>query len=228
MTTPLSQFPKPGADQFQGKRKLLLVPILALHPASAGEGQRLLEQYWSEVRDHVGNLERALGPTSRVYHETVFSGDDEGMRFIELLNAGGYPFIHAMCQSTAQLEATEDQALVQENTDWQRCLGVGLISEKVMSAALTGYRETSRKRFEHVSARIEETLREDETGVLFVSEDHGIQFSPSIQVFYVAPPALDALKRWISDQSLAMSQAAQQPQATDDEQPSEEDGQAAK
>ena len=220
MTT-LSRFPKPGAAQYEGKRKLLLVPTFALPPTAPEEGRLLLEQYWSEVRDHVGNLERALGAVSRVYHEAVFMDGDQGMQFVELLNAGGHAFIHAMCQSTATLEATEDQALVQENTDWQRCLSAGLVSEKVTKTALDGYRETTNKRYEHVGARIDETLGENETGVLFISEDHGIQFSPTIQVFYVAPPALDAFKKWVADQSQAMYQAAQPPEEEDEDESDE-------
>ena len=210
MTT-LSQFPKPEADQYAGKRKLFLVPIFTLSPDTPDDGQQLLERYWSEVRDHVSNLERSLTAAAHVYHEMVSEEGDEGMRLIEFLNIKGYPFIQAMCQSAARLEATEDLALVHENSDWQRCLSIGLMSEKVMSTALEGYRETTRKRFEHIVSRIDETLQEGEAGVLFVREDHGIQFPSNLQVFYVAPPALDALKRWLGDQSRA-AQSGQPPQ----------------
>ena len=134
-----------------------------------------------------------------MYHEAVFSEGDDGMRLLELLNPMAYSFIQAMCRSSARLEAVEDEKLVQENTDWQRCISVGLESEKVTNIALNGYRDTIQKRFEVISVRIDETLKEGESGILFVRDDHRIQFTPDIQVFYVAPPALDALKRWISD-----------------------------
>ena len=109
MTT-LSQFPKPQADQYEGKRKLFLVPIFTLSPDTPDDGQQLLERYWSEVRDHVGNLERSLNAAAHVYHEMVSEEGDEGMKLIEFLNIKGYPFIQAMCQSAARLEATEDLA----------------------------------------------------------------------------------------------------------------------
>ena len=35
--------------------------------------------------------------------------------------------------------------------------------------------------------------------MLFIREDHGVQFPSDVQIFYVAPPALDRLKRWIED-----------------------------
>ena len=134
-----------------------------------------------------------------MYHEAVFSAGDDGMSLLELLNPMAYSFIQAMCRSSARLEAVEDKKLVQENTDWQRCISVGLVSEKVTNTALDGYRDTIQKRFEVISVRIDETLKEGESGILFVRDDHRIQFTSDIQVFYVAPPALDALKRWISD-----------------------------
>ena len=204
----LSQFPKPEAGQYAGRRKLFLVPLFALPPGVPEDGAKLLERYWSEVRDHVGNLERSLGAVSHVFHETVFSEGDEGLKMVEALNPGASAFVQAMCRSTASLEATEDRDLVEENSDWQRCISIGLMSQKVISVALDGYRDTNQKRFEHMCTRIEETLGEGEVGVLFVREDHHIQFPSDIQVFYVAPPGLDALKRWMDAQMRPAAQAA--------------------
>jgi hypothetical protein len=215
MTTPLSQFDKPDAGQYRQKRKLFLVPNYAFPPDMTGEIQDLLERYWSEVRDHINNLERSLGSVKHVYHEMVFAEGDEGMEIVEAMNPKGHSFILAMCLSTAQLEATEDRELVEESTDWQRCISMGLMSRKVMTLAMDGYREASQKRSEHISARINETLDEEEAGVLFIREDHSIQFPEGVQVFYVAPPALDAIKRWLNDRMRAYNQAAQsQPSAT--------------
>ena len=206
MTTPLSQFPKPAAEQYKGKRNLFLVPSFPFSPDAPEEGRLILERYWSEVRDHVHNLERSLAPASHIYHEMLFADGDEGLKLLEGLNPQGYSFVQAMCSSTARLETTEDRALVQENTDWHRCISIGLVSEKVLTAALEGYQETTQKRFEHIASRIDETLKEGEVAVLFVREDHRIQFPSDIQVFYVAPPSLDALKRWISDQVRSFSE----------------------
>jgi hypothetical protein len=202
----LSQFPRPEAGQYAGRRKLFLVPLFALPPGIAEDGAQLLERYWSEVRDHVSNLERSLGAVSHVFHETVFSEGDEGLKMVEAMNPGASAFVQAMCRSTASLEATEDRDLVEENADWQRCISIGLMSQKVISVALDGYRETTKKRFEHMGTRIEETLGEGEVGVLFVREDHNIQFPSGIQVFYVAPPGLDALKRWMDAQTRPAAQ----------------------
>ena len=210
MTTPLSQFPKPEAGQYEERRKLFLVPNLGLPSEAPEEGMQLLERYWTEVRDHIGNLERSLEKITHVYHETVFGQDEEGMKLLEVLNPRGFSFIQAMCQSSAKLEALEDRALVEESSDWQRCLSIGLVSEKVMRIAMEGFQEATRKRFEHMRSRIDETLKEGEVGVLFVREDHRIQFPTDIAVFYVAPPTLNVLKRWMDDQIRAAERIVQQ------------------
>ena len=206
MTTPLTQMPKPEAGQYSQHRKLFLVPIFLFPPNLPDDASQLLERYWSEVRDQLQNLERTLGSVRHVFHETVYSGGEEGMRMVEVMNPFGCSFIRALCSAGASLESTEDQAVVEEHSDWQRCLSIGLMSEKVTNLAMTGIRETSQQRYEHIEKRISDTLQENEAGVLFISEGHRVQFSGDIQVFFVAPPALDALKRWINDQMRALNQ----------------------
>ena len=73
MTTPIIQIPKPDAEQYKDARKLFLVPTFLISRDAPEEGQKLVERYWSEVRDQVDNLERSLGKASHVYHEAVSS-----------------------------------------------------------------------------------------------------------------------------------------------------------
>ena len=208
MTTPLAQMPKPEAGQYATQRKLFLVPIFLFPPDLPSDAAQLLERYWSEVRDHIQNLERSLGSVSHVFHETIYAGGEEGLRMAEAMNPFGCSFIQALCSAGASLEATEDRAVVEEHSDWQRCLSIGLMSEKVMNLAMTGIQETTQQRFDHIGKRVSETLQENEAGVLFISEGHRVQFPGDIQVFFVAPPALDALKRWINDQMSAVAQSS--------------------
>ena len=207
MTTPITQIARPEAGQYIGQRKLFLVPIFLFPPDLPDNAAQLLERYWSEVRDHIQNLERSLGSVRHVFHETIYADGEEGMRMVEAMNPLGCSFIQAMCSAGACLEATEDRAVVEEHSDWQRCLSIGLMSEKVMNLAMSGIQETTRQRFEHIGQRISDTVKEDEAGVLFISEGHSVQFPSDIQVFFVAPPALDAVKRWINDQMRAFGQS---------------------
>jgi hypothetical protein len=65
----------------------------------------------------------------------------------------------------------------------------------VFSKVYQAYQESGKKRDEHIAKRIDETLQADETAVLFMRESHRVQFPGDIQVFYVAPPSLDAIQR---------------------------------
>ena len=226
MSTPLTQMPKPDSEQYKESRKLFLVPTFLMSPDLPEDGQEALGRYWAEVREHVQNLERSLGSVSHVYHEAVHEEGEQGLRIVESVNPHGYSFIQVLCQSTAQLEATDDIALLQEATDWQRCISLGLMSVKVMTTAVEGFREATDRRYEHIASRIQDTMKEEEAGVLFIREDHKVQFPPDIQVFYVAPPALDALKRWMNDQARAFSERMQQSPPDEEPQQEEETGEA--
>ena len=217
MTTPLSQIPKPQAAHYAAGRKLFLVPIYLFPADLPDDAKCLLERYWSDVRDHIQNLERALGGAAHVFHEAIYAGADEGLAMIEALNPFGSGFVQALCRGGAALQPTEDGALVAEHSDWQRCLSIGLLSEKVMELAMAGVQETAQKRFDHIAARISECLSDGEAGVLFISEGHRVQFAADIQVFFVAPPSQDALKRWLDNQMRAYASAEQGAQSSESE-----------
>ena len=217
MSTPLSQMPKPDASQYDGDRKLFLVPNFMMPATLPGEGQSLLENYWSDVRDSVGTLERKLGKVSRVYHELIYDPGDPGIEMLEHINPKGSSFIKTLCQSDGKLEALEDKSMLEENMDWQRCLSIGLVSEKVMTTAMDGFNKTSEGRSTHMIEKIDKSLGQNEAGVLFIRENHGLQFPQDIRVFYVAPRALDSLKRWIEDQTSTLRQPSSENTTQGDE-----------
>ena len=211
MTTPLGEIHKPEAERFKKGRKLYLVPLLHGPYGTPSELEEKLDRYWSGAEEHIARLEVALGPVSRIYHETVFLSGEEGAKLVEQINGRGYYLVHTRCQVGAQLEATEDRALVEESSDWQRCLTVGLVSDKAASTVLQAYLDVINKRYEEIASRIDGTLKEDESAILFIGDNHRVQFPGDIQVFYIAPPALDELRRWISDR-LKERESGQEPQ----------------
>ena len=199
MTQQLSQIPRPRASAYEGKKNLFLVPNYIAAPSIPEEAQTLIEKYWSEVRDSIGNLERSLGTVSKVYHEMICADGDEGLQQIEALNPSASTLTRAMCQSSASLRSLEDAELVAEHSDWQRILAMGPASQKILQASIEGYQATLADRYQKIAGRIADDIAEGECAVLFIREDHKVQFSSDVQVFYVAPPSLDALKRWLDD-----------------------------
>jgi hypothetical protein len=61
------------------------------------------------------------------------------------------------------------------------------------------FAESNKSRYQHIADQINETLGENETGLLLIGERHQVQFPSDIEVFYIAPPALDELRRWLQN-----------------------------
>jgi hypothetical protein len=135
------------------------------------------------------------------------------------LNPRSHGVVAEFLESGAQVEALEEPETFYEVVDWQRVLMLQPASRKVLDLALNGYREATKQRREAMAARIDQSLKPGESGILFVSEEHGLQFPRDIQVFYVAPPALDEIHRWLRDQEARERQAAAEPKPEGGEPP---------
>ena len=140
-----------------------------------------------------------LGKVSRIYHELIPASGKDGSEAIKELNDKSHQIIQSCLEKGAQLEAVEESDLLTEFMDWSRCLIVGLQNQKVLTKVYESYTEASKKRNEYIAGKIDETLKEDEIGILLMRENHQVQFPSDIQVFYVAPPALDEIKRWLRE-----------------------------
>ncbi len=121
------------------------------------------------------------------------------MRAIESLNDKSYQTAKNRLDTGAQLEATEEGELLTEFIDWSRCLSIGIQNQKVFTKIYESYTEASKKRNEFIAKQLDETLKDNETGILLMREGHQVQFPSDIQVFYVTPPGLDEIKRWLRD-----------------------------
>ena len=199
MSTPLGEIQKPEAERFKKGRKLYLVPMFVSPPDPPADLPKLLHRYWTGAREHIGRLESSLGPVNRIYHEAVFLSGEEGVKLVEQLNPQGHTLVSQKFDSGAQMEATEDREMVEESSDWQRCLSLGLASVKASSTLLKAYFEIIEQRYQHIASKINESLGEDESAVLIIGDNHRVQFPSDIEVFYIAPPALNDLRRWVSE-----------------------------
>lgn len=199
MPEELGKIERPEASQFTGARKLYLVPLANTSPEAEKEYAERFEKYWGQVTEQLAGLELKLGIVKKLYHEFVAEGGGEGAKIAGQLNSKSAGIISECIKQGASLEAIEDEAVLGEFMDWSRCLGLGLQSEAALSTVIQAYNEAGKKRNEHLSRRIDETLGPGEAGVLFMREGHQVQFARDIQVIYIAPPALDELKRWLRD-----------------------------
>ena len=199
MAEELGKIEKPPAEKFEGKRKLYLVPLLFSSEGSPKEYKEKFKRYWQQIDEHLANLESRIGAIKRVYHEAIVSGGKNGLGVIEKLNSSSYQIIKKKCQAGAEVEATEDKELADECMDWERHLLLGFFSQKVAQIVLESYMKARSKRCDFITRRIDETLKDNEVAILFIREEHMVQFPKDIEVFSISPPALDEIHRWLRE-----------------------------
>ena len=197
MSQELGRIEKPEAEPFKAERKVYLVPLILAPPNPPADYLQILERYWNGAAEHVGRLEGRIGEVRHVYMELNDRAGQEGLKMAEQISAGAAKFAASCVERGATFEALEDSETLAETMDWERCLFVGLISRKATEYVTQAYREASNRRYEFMARRLDETLKEGEAGLAFLSEHHRVQFPDSIRVFYVAPPALDEVHRWL-------------------------------
>ncbi len=199
MSEEVGKIERPSIEEFRAGRKLYFVPLIFTPKRSQADLLERVNRYWDQVETHVANLEVKLGSISKVYHELVPIGGENGAKAIKELNKGSYQIIKARLKKGSDLQPMEDGEILAEFMDWGRCLAIGLQSQNVIVRAYEFYSEAQRRRNEYIAKQIDETLKDGEIGLLLMMEGHQVQFPSDIQVFYVAPPGLDEVKRWLRD-----------------------------
>ena len=199
MAEELGRIEKPSTEEFKKGRRLFFVPLVYKSLESPEDYLEKVKKYWKQVEEQLADLELKLGKVGAVYHELVSSSGDEGVKAIEGLNEGSYRVARSRVERGARMEALENGEVLTEFMDWSRCLAIGLQNRRVLDTVYRSYTEAGKKRNEAISKRLDETLKPDEIGVLFMREGHQVQFPAGIEVFYVSPPALDEINRWLRD-----------------------------
>jgi hypothetical protein len=202
MPEQLGKIERLEVEHFKQGKKLYLVPIVYSGEGAPDEYKERCSRYWQQVTEQLTNLASKIGKVSRVYHESIFQSGEDGMKALERLNSDSYQIVKTQCDNGAVFEAIEERELFEEVTDWQRCLMLGLMSDKAASKVSEFYVEAARKRNEFMARKISETLKDDEAGLLFIRQGHSVQFPTDIEVFSIFPPALDEMRRWLRDQAM--------------------------
>ena len=229
MAEELGRVQRPSASQYNGRRKLLLVPLIYGPQADDPEGATVLQNYWEQMQTQVTALEEALGGLQHIYHESLTVGGSEGLEQLGTADLRSHGFISGKTEAGAVLEPTEDMDVLLETLDLQRCMMIPLASASVGSKLQEWHAESNRQRYDHIAANIDSTLGENETGLLLISERHQVQFPSDVEVFYVSPPALDEYRRWFNNwmeqqqaQAMAAREQSSEAEADNEGDPSED------
>ena len=199
MAEELGRIQRPTASQYDGRRKLLLVPLIYGPQANDPAGAEVLKNYWDQMQTQVNALEDALGGLQHIYHESLTVGGPEGLEQLGSADQRSHAFISEKTESGTVLEPTEDMDILLETLDLQRCMMIPLASPNVGSRLQEWHADSNRQRYEHIANQIDSTLGDNETGLLLISERHQVQFPVDVEVFYVSPPALDEYRRWFQN-----------------------------
>jgi hypothetical protein len=192
---------RPTVESFQSRRKLYLLFLVFTHDSAPPEYRERCERYWRQAGEQLARLEAKAGVARHIYHESVFEAGDAGLELLKKLNRFSRELTAARCAEGAVLEALEDRELAAEVSDWERFMMMGYASSKVGELVRDLYTQASKQRNERAISVIDSTLGPGESGLIFVSEGHRLQFPTDIEVFSVVPPALDELHRWLRDQA---------------------------
>ena len=201
MPEQLGKIERLEVEHFKQGKKLYLVPLVYSGEDAPDEYKEKCSRYWQQVTEQLTNLASKIGKVNRVYHESIFQCGEDGIKAMERLNLSSYQIAKTQCDNGAIFETIEERELFEEVMDWQRCLMLGFISDKVASEVSEFYVEAARKRNEFMAKKINETLKDDEAGLLFIREEHSVQFPSDVEVFSIFPPVLDEIHRWYRDQA---------------------------
>jgi hypothetical protein len=202
----LGKIEKPEAEKFQKGRKLIFVPLLFEPYENESELQKLHNKYWQQVKEQIENLESKLMDVTRIYHEFICIEGEEGVKEIERMNAGSYDIVKSLVKKGSKLMAAESVEMLTEFMDWNKCLSARLSNQKVITKVYEFYNEALKNREQWIEKGIDLTLGEDEFGLLIMKDTHKLQFPQNVEVFYVAPPSLDEINRWVRDMKSAQPQ----------------------
>jgi len=216
----LGRLERPAAQQFAGKRKLLLLPLIQAPRVEEPAAKELLDRFWDQTHQQIASLEKGLGRLLYIFHETLTEGGESGLKQLEMSDSRSHRFVQEKCQAGAALVAIEEPELLLETLDLRRFLMMPMASQRVSQRIQEWFAESNRERYQHIAERIDATLGEDQVGLLLISEGHQVQFPSDLEVFYIAPPALDDFRRWFQGW-LAERRQEMSSSATPEEEPGE-------
>lgn len=192
----LGKIEKPDVEIFKKGRKIYFIPLILAAGEEDVELDLKIGKYWDQAEAQLGNLEGKLGKVSCIFHEMVPAEGEEATKTLKTISPDSLKIAQKRIEAGAKLKTIEDGELLLEYIDWGRCLSMQLQSPKVFGQIYELYNNAHKTRNETIAKRIDEALKSDEIGLVFMREGHQVQFPADIQVFYVAPPSLDELKRF--------------------------------
>lgn len=147
-------------------------------------------EFWSYVNSRLTMFSGRIG---KIYRDHVCKAGEEGLNQIRSIDSENYKAAKNLFENGANLIATEDPILVGESESWAKMLKSPHSDIIVLELLQQNLAERAR----HISNRINETLEDNETGVLFIKPDLQIEFSGDLRIIRTCPfDPSDYLRSW--------------------------------
>lgn len=143
------------------------------------ENEKRIERFWDETEKEIGGLGLDYARL-KVYQDGLPAGGDLGKKIVDETAAKGsknYMIVQKLVAKGATIEATESPQLLTKEYGYIKAIVSADTPEKQMSAAAEYDREKDaliKARDDHIAAAIDRTLKDGETGILFIGAAHDI------------------------------------------------------
>ena len=204
------------------KRKAYLVTILPDVQSAPKEYTEKIERYWKAVDDQISQLESKAGTVKRILVEGVIGRGADAELMLKQSTPSALRIIQSRTSSGGVLESYEDQALFEQMIDFGRCLQIGLISKSVSEMIVTKYQEIAEQRLNHQKKIVDEVVLENEALLLLGSNTQNT-IPNDFEKFFISPPELDEISRWIKDNNENLNTSNQDPDKKPEPKPSSQE-----
>ena len=212
----LGKIPKRKIENITTKRKAYLVAMLPNIPFSE-EYTEKLKNYWDAIDAHITQMESKAGPVKKIFVEGIIGKGDDAELMLEKSSPLTLPIIKSRLSSGAKFESYEEKELFEKFIDLGRCLQIGLISEYVTELITREYKNTSEQRYKQIINNLDQSV-EDGEGMLLIGSDIQNVIPEDMEKFFISPPELDDIHRWIRDNenNLSQQQTTEEPSESED------------
>ncbi len=201
--TNLGKISKPKVASYTKDSCLLVVNIIGNVPITDKDKKSKFEakvtQYWNQVTSQIKGMSNKLGRISKIFYEYIGKDKEDGLNQVKRLDKNIYKIVKELTDDGAIIRGIEDESLLNELRDWQRCIMTGLSSFVVQEKVFEQLRQAAEKRDSFIEERLKDEMKECETGLIFVSNSKQFSFPDEIETFFIEPPALDDISGMIKD-----------------------------
>lgn len=143
------------------------------------ENQRKIEKFWEETEKEIDSLGLDLSKV-RIYQDGMPCGGDLALKIVrETAEKGSknYQIIWKLLERGAVIEATESPVFLLKEYEQVKSI-VSARTPQEKASAIKRYDaekdELMRKRDEYIAKQIDRTLKDGETGLLFIGASHDV------------------------------------------------------